>query len=126
MDTFTEDVAEQPPPLPPPPPPPPPPKLGDLKAQLLPKEPPKQPSILATCVGVLLCFTGLKLYKKLGRPRPLFVYFWSFQTNSITIFTTDQCEKMSCPSSIQHWDSNPQPSLCEPPPITTRPGLPDV
>ena len=30
---------------------------------------------------------------------------------------------MSCPSSIRHWDSNPQPSERESPPITTRTGL---
>ena len=48
--------------------------------------------------------------------------FWSFQTNSITFFTTNRCEK--CPSSIQCWDSNPQPSEHESAPITTRPGLP--
>ena len=31
---------------------------------------------------------------------------------------------MSCLSSIQHWDLNPQPLEHEPPPITTRPWLP--
>ena len=30
---------------------------------------------------------------------------------------------MSCPSSIHCWDLNPRPLECEPPPITTRPGL---
>ena len=30
----------------------------------------------------------------MGKSRPLFVYFWSFQTN-ISIFTTNICEKMS-------------------------------
>ena len=29
-----------------------------------------------------------------------------------------------CPSGILHWDSNSQPSDYEPPPLTTRPGLP--
>ena len=58
----------------------------------------------------------------MGQSRPLFVYFQSFQTNN-TIFTTNQCEKMSCPSSIWHRDLNPQPSERESPPITTRPGL---
>ena len=58
----------------------------------------------------------------MGQPRPLFVYFWSFQTNIITIFTTNKCEK--CPSSIQCRDSNPRPPEREPLPITTRPGLP--
>ena len=55
-----------------------------------------------------------------GQPRPLFVYFRSFQTNIITIFTTNICEK--CPSSIQCRDLNPRPLECEPLPITTRPG----
>ena len=31
---------------------------------------------------------------------------------------------MSCPSSIRRRDSNPRPLDREPPPITTRPGLP--
>ena len=33
---------------------------------------------------------------------------------------------MSCPSSIRHRDSNPRPLDLEPPPITTRPGLPPI
>ena len=60
----------------------------------------------------------------MGQPRPLFVYLWYFQTNIVTIFTTNKCVKMSCPSSIQSWNSNPRPLGHEPPPITTRPGLP--
>ena len=61
----------------------------------------------------------------MGQPRPFFVYFWSFQTN-YTLFTANQCEKMSkCPSSVwQCMDSNPQPYKHESSPITTRPGLP--
>ena len=47
----------------------------------------------------------------------------SFQTN-ITMLTTNICEKMLFPSSIQRRDSNPEPSEHESPPITTRPGLP--
>ena len=31
---------------------------------------------------------------------------------------------MSCPSSVRRRDSNPRPLYREPPPITTRPGLP--
>ena len=58
----------------------------------------------------------------MGQPGLFFVYFWSFQTNIITIFTTNICEK--CPSSILCRDSNPRPLECEPLPITTRPGLP--
>ena len=49
--------------------------------------------------------------------------FRSFQTNN-TIFTTNQCEKMSCPSWIRRQDSNPRPLEHESPTITTRPGLP--
>ena len=60
----------------------------------------------------------------MGQPGLFIVYFQSFQTNMVTIFTTYQYEKMSCPSSIQHRDSNQRPSEHEPPPITTRPGLP--
>ena len=54
-------------------------------------------------------------------PASFFFIFGLFQTNIITIFTTDLCEKMSCPSSIRHRDSNPRPLDGEPPPITTRP-----
>ena len=32
---------------------------------------------------------------KWANPGLCFVYFWSFQTNIITIFTTNICEKMS-------------------------------
>ena len=53
-----------------------------------------------------------------------FVFFRSFQTNN-TNLTTNQCEKCR-PSSIMHWDSNPRPSECESPPITTWPGLPPI
>ena len=45
--------------------------------------------------------------KQMVQPRPLFRLFWSFQTNIITIFTTNICEK--CPSSIWCQDSNPRP-----------------
>ena len=40
------------------------------------------------------CVCAELFLKKMGQPRPLFVYFRSFQTNN-TIFTTNQCEKMS-------------------------------
>ena len=42
----------------------------------------------------------------------------------LSIFTRNACEKMSCPSSIRCWDSNPRPLNHESSPITTRPGLP--
>ena len=46
------------------------------------------------------------------------VYFRLFKQ------TLQQIYVKICPSSIRYWDSNPQPSGHEPPPITTRPGLP--
>ena len=73
-----------------------------------------------------------KLYIKLwhsffewAKPDLFFVYIWSFQTIN-TIFTTNQCEEMSCPSSILCQDSNPRSLEHESPPITTRPGLPPL
>ena len=59
----------------------------------------------------------------MGQPRPLFVYCRSFQTNN-SIFTTNECEKMSCPSSIRRRDSNPRPFEYESYLIATRRGLP--
>ena len=64
--------------------------------------------------------------KKWTNPGLIFVYFRSFQTNIATFFTTNRCEKMSCPSSLQLRDSNSQLSEHEPLPITTRPGLPPI
>ena len=61
-----------------------------------------------------------QLAVKMGHPRRPFRLFLSIQTN-ITIFTTNICEK--CTSSIWCWDSNPQPSKHESPPMTIRPGL---
>ena len=52
----------------------------------------------------------------------LFLSLDGLFSKKITIFTTNQCEKL--PSSIRCWYSNPQPSERESPPITTRPGLP--
>ena len=63
------------------------------------------------------------IFFKKGQPSLFSNYFRSFQTNN-KIFTTNQCEKMSCPSSIRGRDSNPRPLEHEPPPITTRPGHP--
>ena len=57
-------------------------------------------------------------------PGLFFVYFRLFKSNIVTNFTTNHCEKMSCQSSIWQRDSNPRHSEHEPPPITTRPGLP--
>ena len=50
-----------------------------------------------------------------------FLFIFVFSTNKHYNFTTDLCEK--CPSSIQYWDLNPQPSAGQSHPITTRPGL---
>ena len=58
----------------------------------------------------------------MGPHRSLFCLYLSFQTK-LTIFTTNMYEKY--PSKKQQcWDSNPQPSEHESPPITTRSGLP--
>ena len=62
------------------------------------------------------------LFFKNGPTLASFCFFRSFQTNIITIFTANMCEK--CPSNIQCWDSNPRPLEHESLPITTRPGLP--
>ena len=58
---------------------------------------------------------------KMGQPRPLIIYFRSFETNIITILQQIYVKK--CPSNIWCWDSNPRPLEHESPPITTRPGL---
>ena len=41
----------------------------------------------------LINYATLKYVFLKGQPRPLFVYFWSFQT--IQFLTANQCEKMS-------------------------------
>ena len=55
----------------------------------------------------------------MGHPRPV---LFSIQTNTITIFTANLCEK--CPSKVRCRDSNPWTSEHESPPITTITGLP--
>ena len=60
----------------------------------------------------------------MGQTGLFFVYFRSFQTNIVTIFTKNKCDK--CPFSIQCLDSNSQPSDYKSPPLTTRPGLPPI
>ena len=50
----------------------------------------------------------------------LFIYIYIFL---FLFFLSSYCFLISnCPSSIQHWDSNSQPSDYESPPLTTRPG----
>ena len=73
---------------------------------------------------LLMLYIKPTFLKKWAIPGPFFVYFWSFQTNTYTIFTTNQCEKMPMPSSIPCRDLNPWPLDHESSPITTRPGLP--
>ena len=64
-------------------------------------------------------------FKNGPSPASISFIFELFQTNN-TIFTTIQCEQMSCPSSIRRRKSNPRPLECESPPMTTRPGLPPM
>ena len=71
---------------------------------------------------LLVQYSMIILFKKWANPGHFFVYIRSFQTNIITIFTSNKCEK--CPSNIQCRDSNPRPLEHEPLPINTRPGLP--
>ena len=47
----------------------------------------------------------------MGQPRPLFVYFRSFQLAIITIFTTNKCDAGAGIRTHDLWN------------ITTRPGL---
>ena len=55
-------------------------------------------------------------------PMTLFsIYFWSFQTNIITFFTTNTCEQMSIQYTVPGFD--PRPLERESLPITTRSGL---
>ena len=53
-------------------------------------------------------------------PGLFFIYFCLFKQ---TLHLLQQIYVGKCASSIPHWDSNPQPSEPEFPPITTRPGL---
>ena len=71
------------------------------------------------------------VFKQMCQPQPLFRLFsvfsnkqYNFTTNFYNnIFTTNQCEKISCLSSVRHQDLNPQPLECMSSPITTRPWL---
>ena len=58
----------------------------------------------------------------MGHPGPFFVYFWSFSNEQH--YNIYNKLMLKCPSSIHSCDLNPEPSVHEPPPITTRPGLP--
>ena len=58
----------------------------------------------------------------MGQPRPLFCLFSVFFKQTLQFL--QQINVKKCPSSIRRRDSNPRPLDREPPPITTRPGLP--
>ena len=60
---------------------------------------------------------------KMGHPRPLFRLFSVFFKQT-SIQLLQQINVNKCPSIIQCWDLNPQPSQCKSHPITTRSGLP--
>ena len=52
-----------------------------------------------------------------------YIYFIYIYIFLFLFFLSSYCFLISnCPSSIQHWDSNSQPSDYESPPLTTRPG----
>ena len=57
----------------------------------------------------------------MGHSRTFFNYFSLYKQT--LIFLQQICVK-KCPSNIRWWDSKPQPSGHESPPITTRAGLP--
>ena len=62
----------------------------------------------------------MSFFKKWSNLGLFFIYFRYFQTNN-TIFTTNQCAKMSIQYTALGFD--PQPFELESSPITTRPGL---
>ena len=65
------------------------------------------------------------LFLKMGQPRPLLSFiFRSFQINIITIIATNICEKISFEYMVP--GIKPTTFGHESPPITTRPGLPDL
>ena len=64
----------------------------------------------------------ISLFSKWANPS-LFCLFLVFSYKHYN-FPTNQCNKMSCPSSKWHKDSNPRPLKHESSPITTIPGLP--
>ena len=79
--------------------------------------------LLLMTLGFMASVSLSFFFKNGPSPASFLFIFGLFQTNN-SIFTTNQCEKLSCPSSIRHQDSNPQLLERESPPITTRPGLP--
>ena len=65
----------------------------------------------------------IRLLKKWDNLASFIIYFQSFQTIIITIFTTNICEKMSIQYMVRCWELNPRPLEHDPHPITTRPRL---
>ena len=63
---------------------------------------------------------------KMAQQRPLFCFFSVFSNKHRYNFYNKSMWKTSCPSSILSRDSNPWPLEHDPPPITTRPGLPPL
>ena len=82
-------------------------------------------TFVQTCIWHFLWTLFLRNWKLSFWNGPTLAYFCLFSlfsTNS-TIFTTNQCQSMSCPSSVQCRNSNPWPLKHELSPVTTRPGL---
>ena len=53
------------------------------------------------------------IFKNMGQPRPLFVYFRCFETNN-TIFTTNQCENIHPVYGAGIWTHNLLNMSCHP------------
>ena len=64
----------------------------------------------------------VRFFKKNGPTPASFSFIFVLSNKHYKFYNKHVCEK--CPSSIQCQDSNSQPLEHEPPPITTRPGLP--
>ena len=62
----------------------------------------------------------------MGQPRPLFCLFSVFSNTHQYNFYHKSIWRMSWASSIRHQDSNSRLSDYESPPLTTRPGLPQL
>ena len=71
-------------------------------------------------------YNNVPAFKKIGANPASFSFIFGLFKKTIQFFTTNQCKKMSCPSSKRYWNLNPWPSERESPPITTRPGLPPM
>ena len=70
-------------------------------------------AILSPLVSVLCIIQPIRVFLKMGHPRPLSRFIFVFSNKHYN-------SKNKC------WDSNPRPSEHESPPITTRPGFPPI